>query len=169
MPKGWVVKPLTGDHDRHGFDCGVPALNAYLAQYARQHELSSVSRTFVAIGEPEPSRILGYYTLAAGGIDRSALPAAEAKRFPNFPVPIGRLARLAVDLASRGRGMGEDLLMDAIRRFSRTAKEIGMAAILIDAKDEQARRFYERFEFESLPGHPRTLWLPMKSARNLFR
>lgn len=169
MPVEWEIGPLERQHDRHDFDCGVAALNKYLAHYARQHEDSGISRTFVDVDRREPSKIRGYYSLAAGSIDRASLPLSEAKRFPKFPIPVGRLARLAVDLRARGLGLGEHLLMDALHRFFRTGDSIGMVAVLVDAKDERAKLFYERYEFDSLPDHPLTLWLPMKSVKRLFR
>lgn len=168
MPDEWEIGPLERQHDRQSFDCGVEALNEYLARFAKQHEDSGISRTFVVVDNRESSRILGYYSLAAGGIDRSCLPPSEAKRFPKFPIPVGRLARLAVDLKARGRGLGEYLLMDALHRFFRTGDNIGMVAVLVDAKDEQAKYFYQRYDFNSLPDQPLTLWLPMKSVRKLF-
>jgi len=169
MPVEWEIGPVERQHDRHDFDCGVAALNEYLAHYARQHEDSGISRTFVAVDKREPSKIRGYYSLAAGSIDRASLPPSEAKRFPKFPIPVGRLARLAVDLRARGLGLGEHLLMDALHRFFRTGDSIGMVAALVDAKDERAKCFYQRYEFDSLPDHPLTLWLPMKSVKRLFR
>lgn len=168
MPDEWEIGPLERQHDRQSFDCGIAALNDYLARFAKQHEDSGISRTFVVVDNRESSRILGYYSLEAGGIDRSCLPPSEAKRFPKFPIPVGRLARLAVDLKARGRGLGEYLLMDALHRFFRTGDSIGMVAVLVDAKDEQAKYFYQRYVFNSLPDQPLTLWLPMKSVRKLF-
>ncbi len=164
-----IVEPLERYHDRSGFDCGVGALNEYIARFARQHEDSGVARTFVAVDKRRSTRILGYYSLAAGSIDHASLPPAEAKRFPKFPIPAGRLARLAVDRRAQGQGLGEFLLLDALHRFARTGESIGMAAVLIDAKDEHAKRFYQRFEFDCLPDQPLTLWLPMKSLKKLFR
>ena len=106
MPVEWEIGPVERLHNRHDFDCGVAALNEYLVHYARQHEDSGISRTFVAVDRREPSKILGYYSLAAGSIDRASLPLSEAKRFPKFPIPVGRLARLAVDPRARGLGLG---------------------------------------------------------------
>lgn len=169
MPSDWIINPFERRHTRNDFDCGVAVLNEYLARYARQHEDSGISRTFVAVDRRESSKILGYYSLAAGGIDRGNLPPSEAKRFPKFPIPVGRLARLAVDLRTRGLGLGEHLLIDALHRLFLTGDSIGMVAVLVDAKDEQAKRFYQRYEFDSIPGHPLTLWLPMKSVKRLFR
>ena len=168
MPVDWRVEPLQREHDRSRFDCGEPALDEYLARFARQNQESGVTRTFVAVHDVEPARILGYYSLAVGAIDKANLPPAATRRFPNFPLPIARLARLAVDRSQQGKGLGEDLLLDALSRCLRVAEEVGIAAVLIDAKHERAKAFYARYEFDGLPDHPLTLWLPLPALRKLF-
>jgi GNAT superfamily N-acetyltransferase len=168
MPVDWRVEPLQRDHDRSRFDCGEPALDEYLSRFARQNQESGVARTFVAVLDAEPARILGYYSLAVGAIDKANLPPAAARRFPNFPLPIARLARLAVDRSQQGKGLGEDLLLDALSRCLRVAEDVGIAAVLIDAKHERAKAFYARYEFDGLPDHPLTLWLSLSALRKLF-
>ena len=168
MPADWRVEPLQRDHDRARFDCGEPALNEYLARYARQNQESGVARTFVSVYAIEPERILGYYSLSVGAIDRANLSPFEARRFPNFPLPIARLARLAVDRSQQGKGLGEDLLLDALARCLRVAEDVGITAVVIDAKHERAKAFYSRYEFDALPDHPLTLWLPLPAVRRLF-
>ncbi|HSF44340.1 MAG TPA: GNAT family N-acetyltransferase [Thermoanaerobaculia bacterium] len=168
MPVDWRVEPLQRDHDRTRFDCGEPALDEYLSRFARQNQDSGVARTFVAVCDAEPARVLGYYSLAVGAIDKANLPPAAARRFPNFPLPVARLARLAVDRSQQGKGLGEDLLLDALSRCVRVADDVGIAAVLIDAKHERAKAFYARYEFDALPDHPLTLWLPLPALRKLF-
>jgi GNAT superfamily N-acetyltransferase len=168
MPADWRVEPLQRGHDRARFSCGEPALDEYLARFARQNEESGVTRTFVAVRDDEPARILGYYSLAVGAIDKANLPSAAARRFPNFPLPVARLARLAVDRSQQGKGLGEDLLLDALSRCLRVAEDVGITAVLIDAKHERAKAFYARYEFDALPDHPLTLWLPLAALRKLF-
>lgn len=168
MAAGWRIEPLNREHERGRFDCGEPALDEYLRRYARQNQDSGISRTFVAVGAAEPKRVIGYYSVAVGAIDRTNLPAQAAKRFPAFPIPVARIGRLAVDHAIQGQGLGEDLMMDALRRSLRVATEVGIVAVLIDAKHERARRFYAQYEFEALPDQPLTLWLPMAAVRGLF-
>lgn len=162
------IEPLARSHDRSHFVCGEPALDEYLARFARQNHESGVAKTFVAVGSNSPRRVLGYYSISAGAIDRDNLPAHAAKRFPSFPVPVARLARLAVDREFQGRGLGEYLLLDALHRVLRASRDIGIVAILLDAKHEKAKRFYARYEFESLPDQPLTLWLPMAALAKLF-
>lgn len=168
MSEGWRVDALGKSHDRRRFACGVPALDEYLARFARQNHESGVAKTFVAAGPGSPRRVLGYYSISAGAIGRGNLPARAAKRFPNFPIPVARLARLAVDREFQRRGLGEDLMMDALNRVLRASGDIGIVAMLIEAKDEKAKRFYARYEFESPPDQPLTLWLPMSGVGKLF-
>lgn len=168
MSQGWRIEPLRKSHERSQFACGVPALDEYLARFARQNHESGIAKTFVAVGHDSPRRVLGYYSVSAGAIERENLPARAAKRFPGFPIPVARLARLGVDQEFQGRGLGEDLLMDALRRVLRAAGDIGIVAMLIDAKDEKAKRFYARYEFENLPDQELTLWLPMAAIATLF-
>ena len=164
----WREEAIGRRHDRRSFDCGSPELNEYLVRYARQNQEFGIARTFVAVVNEEPNRVLGYYSLTVVGIDKANLPPEAAKRFPNYPIPVTRLARLAVDRGMQGQGLGEDLLIDALHRCLRVAREVSIVAVLVDAKHEQAKGFYARYEFESLPGRPLTLWLPMASVRRLF-
>jgi len=151
------IDPLSSDHDRRLFTCGVGSLDEYLRCFARQHAAASISRTYVAaVG----SEIFGFYSLSMSGIRKENLPAKYAGRFPNFPLPVARLARLAVAIRHQRKGLGELLLADALQRCLRLSVEIGMIGVIVDAKDEQARGWYERYEFERLPDSPLTLWLP---------
>ena len=151
------IEPLTSTHDRRNFSCGVDALDVYLRRFARQHAESNVSRTYVAA---EAAAIQGFYSLAMSAIRKENLPPKHLSRFPNFPLPVARLARLAVDTRYQRQGLGELLLADALQRCLRLSEEIGMIGVVVDAKDEKARGWYERYEFERLPDSPLTLWLP---------
>lgn len=152
-----IIEALAAHHDRRNFSCGVPVLDEYLRRYARQHTDAKVSRTYVAA---EGHVVRGYYSLAMAAIPKTNLPAEHASRFPRFPLPVARLARLAVDQRHQRQGLGELLLADALRRCLRLSEEIGMIGVIVDAKDEGARGWYERYEFERLPDSPLTLWLP---------
>ncbi len=136
---------MTRRHDRAGFDCGVPALNEYLQRYARQHHESGGAKTFVAV-PLEPSNILlGYYTISPGAIDFAKVPGALIKKLGRYEVPVFRLARLAVALAHQGQGLGGELLLAAGERALAVAAEVGGVAMAIDAKDDKAAAWYERF------------------------
>ena len=111
--------------------------------------------------------ILGFYSLTMAAIRQDQLPPEHARRLPRFPLPAARLARLAVDRHHQGQGLGELLLADALDRCLRLAREIGMIGVIVDAKHEQARSWYERYEFERLPDSPLTLWLPLGAIERL--
>lgn len=158
------IERLAKRHDRRGFSCGVGALDEYLLRFARQHADANVSRTYVAA---DGIAIRGFYCLAMSGIRKENLPPKHVSRFPNFPLPVARLARLAVDLGLQRQGLGDLLLADALQRCLRLSAEIGMIGVMVDAKDERARGWYERYEFERLPDSPLTLWLPTAAIERL--
>ena len=167
--KGWRVEALTRDHDKSRFDCGNPVLNEWLTRFAGQSQKSGIARTFVVLPEdPGNNTVQGFYSLSAGGIDKAHLPAHAGNRFPKFPLPIIRLARLAVSRESQGQGLGELLLMDALWRALQGSEQVAFVAVLVHANDEAARNFYLHYEFETLPDHPMTLWLPITAVKDLF-
>ncbi|MBI4753832.1 MAG: GNAT family N-acetyltransferase [Betaproteobacteria bacterium] len=165
VPFEGAIEPLAPHHDRRRFSCGEAALDEYLRRYARQHAESKISRTYVAA---EGDRIRGYYSLAMSAISKDQLPVRFQKRLPNFPVPVARLARLAVDSHSQGGGLGKLLLLDALYRGLRMSEAIGMAGMVVDAKHEREQAFCRQFEFESFPDRPLTLWLPTVAIARLF-
>jgi ribosomal protein S18 acetylase RimI-like enzyme len=158
------IEALSVDHDRRSFTCGVSALDEYLRRFARQHAAANISRTYVAA---EGAAIHGYYSLAMAGIRRDNLPAKHVERFPNFPLPVARLARLAVAELHQRKGLGELLLADALQRCLHLSDAIGMVGVIVDSKDEHARKWYERYEFERLPDLPLTLWISTEAIRKL--
>lgn len=158
------IEALASTHDRRTFACGVEALDEYLRRFARQHADVNVSRTYVAVAG---STVRGFYSLAMSAIRKENLPAKHLNRFPNFPLPVARLARLAVEMRHQRQGLGELLLADALQRCLRLSVEIGMIGVIVDAKDDHARGWYERYEFERLPDSPLTLWLPTTAIARL--
>ena len=158
------IEPLASSHDRRSFACGVAALDEYLRRFARQHAAANVSRTYVAANGDE---IGGFYSLAMSGIRKENLPAKYSARFPSFPLPVARLARLAVAVRHQRQRLGELLLADALQRCLRLSVDIGMIGVIVDAKDERARGWYERYEFERLPDSPLTMWLPTTAIERL--
>lgn len=161
-----MIELLQRKHNRSEFICGVSALDQYLKQLATQHAKSGVSRTFVLTDKAD--NVQAFYSLNMGSIDKSLLPKTLQKRFPHHPLPIVRLGRLAVDKEQQGKGLGKQLLVHALHKCYLLSKEIGMIAVVIDAKDDNAKRFYLQYEFESLPDQPLTLWLPVGALKQLF-
>lgn len=159
MTGPFLIEPLAPGEDRTEFACGVEALDRYFRQQVGQDVRRRVTACFVA-REIATNRIAGFYTLAAGGILLTAVPARLAKRLPRYPtVPVARLGRLAVALAYQGLKLGGALLWDAVERAGRS--EVAVYALVVDAKDEQARSFYLRHGFIPFGDRPRTLILPL--------
>jgi len=154
------IQPLTGRHDRSAFESGSAQLDAWLRQTAQQHQRRGISKTFVAVADDAPSRILGFYALTACEVLTEALPPDLAKKLPR-KIPGIRLGRLAVDRSMQGQGLGELLLVDAIARARRVLEHVGVHALFVDAKDEQAAAFYRQYSFRPLPSDPLRLVLPL--------
>ena len=161
----WREEALTRLHDREGFDCGVPALNEYLRRYARQNHDTGGAKTFVAVAPESPAIILGYYTIGPGAIAFAKTPAAVTRKLGRYEVPVFRLGRLAVSRSVQGRGLGGDLLLAAGERALAVAQEVGGVALAIDAKDERAAAWYERFGALPLLDDPLKLVLPLDTIR----
>lgn len=154
------IQPLTGRHERSAFESGSAQLDAWLRQIAQQHQRRGISKTFVAVADDAPSRILGYYALTACEILAEELPGDLAKKLPR-KVPGIRLGRLAVDRSVQGQGLGELLLVNAITRTKNVLEHVGVHALFVDAKDKEAAGFYRRYGFRPLPSDPLRLVLPL--------
>jgi GNAT superfamily N-acetyltransferase len=165
----WREEALSRRHDRASFDCGVPALNEYLQRYARQQHGGGGAKTFVAVAPGAPAAILGYYTISPGAIAFARTPARLTRRLGRYEVPVFRLGRLAVSRVVQGRGLGGDLLLAAGERGLAVAQLVGGVALAIDAKDEQAARWYERFGALRLLDEPLMLVLPLDTIRAVLK
>jgi hypothetical protein len=156
-------RPLTKAHRRADFDCGEPALNDYLARFAMQAHQRGGAKTFVTCPTTEPTRILGYYTLAPASVAFARVPGVVSKGLARHDVPMFRLARLAVDVSVQGQGLGQALLFAAGKRSLAVAREVGGVALLIDAKSERVAAWYASFGAVRLDDAPSTLVLPLAS------
>jgi GNAT superfamily N-acetyltransferase len=165
----WREEPIGRHHARKSFDCGSPDLNEYLNRYARQNHESGGAKTFVAVSPAEPARVLGFYSISPGAIEFARLPANLSKRLGRYDVPVFRLGRLAIDRSVQGQGLGGDLLLAAGERALAVAAEVGGIALAIDAKDEKAARWYERFGALSLLDDPPKLILPLSVIADAIR
>lgn len=159
------VEPLASGHDRSRFESGVEPLDRYFRTQAGQDARKSMAAPFVLL-LPEGT-IAGYYTLSSTSVQLAELPAQTVRKLPRYPlVPATLLGRLAVDRRQQGKGYGRFLLADALYRATRS--EIASFAVIVDAKDDSARRFYERESFLALPNQPMKLFRPMADIRRLF-
>ncbi len=162
------ISPLTKTHERKSFDCGQEDLNRYLREQARQDAEKRVAAPFV-LTQPGDPKVLGFYTLSSSIIPVSELPEELMKRLPRYgQLPVTLLGRLAVDRSAGGQGVGEFLLVDALRRSLEAAQQIAAMAVIVDAKNERAESFYRHFDFQPFQQTPLRLFLPMGQVARLF-
>jgi ribosomal protein S18 acetylase RimI-like enzyme len=153
------IASLSKQHDRSGFHCGTEALDRYFREQVSQDVRRRAAACYIAV-ERGSEKIAGYYTLAASGIALDEMPETLAKRLPRYPVvPVARLGRLAVDETFRGCKLGAALLWDAVARAARS--EVAVLALVVDAKNEHAKAFYEHCGFVAYGSLPRQLILPL--------
>jgi GNAT superfamily N-acetyltransferase len=156
--------PLTAQHDLSRFDCGEPALNDWLRDRALKNE-SRFSRTYVVCAG---ARVVAYFCISAGAVRRAAAPGKLRRNAPDT-IPVSVIGRLAVDRAYAGKGLGAEILSDALRRIAVASQSIGIGAVLVHAKDDAAKRFYQRCaEFIQYPQDSRTLFLPIETIVAAF-
>ena len=155
-----AVAPLDGGHDRTVFDCGVPALNLYLRNYALQNQKKGIVRNYVTT-HADSKAVVAYYSLVFAAIDQKLLRAKLVKGLGKYDIPVMLLARLAVDHREHGKGLGKALLKDAILRTMQAAEIAGLKLLLVHAKDEPAADFYRKHGFEPVLDDPLKLFLPV--------
>lgn len=163
----WTIQRLGGGHDRTSFDCGNSPLSDWIRQYASQYEKRDLARAYVAVRSGE-ARVLGYYAISNHHLRYEALPAARSKKLPRrLEVPAALIGRLAVDKSVQGQGVGGTLLIDALRRIQHLADQIGILAAVVEAIDDQARRFYLHYGFEELLDDSHHLFMTVAVVRRL--
>lgn len=164
-----VIEPLSRDHDRDSFDCGVESLNAFLSQTARQHQDRGISRTFVMTERETtpPKPVVGFFSLAATEGFTAQLASETAKRLPSR-IPAVVLARLAVCAQQHGKQHGATLLAEALSQTAAISERLGVAGMFVDAKDDRAAAFYRKAGFMPLTSQPLRLFLPLTAIRSLL-
>jgi GNAT superfamily N-acetyltransferase len=160
------VEKLRADHPIEGFDCGREELNRYLLRYAWVNQQAGAAQTYVGLAG---DAVVGYYTLAVGQVTRDEAPERLTKGLARHPVPIMLLARLAVAGTAQGQGIGKALLRDAMQRTLQAADIAGIRAFAVHAKDDDARRFYENFDFIPSPADPMHLFVLLKDVRRIMQ
>jgi GNAT superfamily N-acetyltransferase len=159
------IEKLKRSHVVEGFDCGKEPLNRFLIRNALQNQLANASQTYVAL---TGDRVVGYHTLVVGQVDYGDAPERLKKGLAHHPVPIMLLARLAISLDWQRRGLGSGLLKDALGRTIQAADIAGIRAFGVHAKDDEARAFYEHFDFAASPTDPMHLFLLLKDIKALL-
>ena len=161
-----VSELLAAHHDRALFRCGVPELDSYLQTQANQDIRRKVAAVYVLVERAAPTAIVGYYTLSSLAVETSDLTEEAQKKLPRYPLtPATLRGRLARDL--RFPGIGEHLMVDALKRVLRHAEKIASAAVVVDVKNEGARRFYLKHGFLAFRRNSGRLFLPTKAIQAL--
>jgi GNAT superfamily N-acetyltransferase len=161
------VEPLSRTHNVSAFDCGAHvSLSNWLKRFAWINQQSETSRTYVV---HRANRVVAYYSIATGSMEREEAPDRVSKGLANQPIPVILLARLAVDITEQGSGLGKAMLRDALVRIAGAADIVGARAILVHAIDAQAAEFYRRFDFVPCPGNDLHMMLLMKDLRMWLR
>ena len=160
------IELLSKSHDRDGFDCGSEPLNVFLKQTARQHAERGISRTFVLVEESasEPKSIAAYFTLNICQLRAEQLPPEIARRLPREIAGV-KLGRLAIAKERQRQGLGKLLLVAAMKKFVEVFDSAGGIGLFVDAKDDAAKAYYERFGFVPLLDNPLQLFLPLQTVR----
>ncbi|MBN2718934.1 MAG: N-acetyltransferase [Deltaproteobacteria bacterium] len=157
-PAGFHIEQLTREHKRNSFCSGVATVDEWLKKRARQAQDKHLSVTRVLLDSN--ANVVGYYTLAMGQVSFDELPLHIIKKLPATLLPILTLAWLGIDKRHQQKRLGERLLAQALRDCHTTGKLMPFVAVLLDCATKNAKRFYQRYDFEELPGHPMTLMLP---------
>jgi len=156
-------------HDRRSFDCGIDELTIFLKQHTNQNQSKNMSKTYVAVvavSADDHKKIYGYYTLSAGHIGCNQLPKIVKAKLPKYPIPIARIGRLAVDKNYKGQGIGGFLLHNAFTNVLGIADKIGIFAVVVDAKNDDAKSFYGNYGFTPLQDSGLTLFLPVNTIKS---
>ena len=156
---GWLIQKLDRIHLVEDFDCGHDDLNRFISRFALNSQSAGSAQTYVALAD---EKVVGYYSLAVGAVAHSQAPTRMVKGLARHPVPVMLLARLAVDNGAKRKGLGAALLHDALARTLQAAEIAGIRAVIVHAKDNEARRFYEHFNFDPSPTDPYHLHLLIK-------
>lgn len=161
------IELLLTKHERRTFDCGKAPLNSFLRQHASSNHERGVSRVYVVVRDVD-QQILGYYAASAGSFLREHLPPDDQGGLPRYPLPTIHLGRLAVDLSCRGQRFGQLLLFHFLRTACDIAEQIGVFAVDLFSKDDDAKHFYLKYGFIPLQDNPFHLYLPMATIRAMF-
>lgn len=157
-------EPLESRHDKGSFRCGVAELDSYLATQARQDIRKKVAAVYVMVDRAAPVTIIGYYTLSSFAVQTIDLSEEVQRKLPRYPLtPATLIGRLARDL--KFPGMGRHLLVDALKRVLLHSQHVGSAAVVVDVKNEAARKFYLKHGFLAFRQNPDRLFLPMKAIQ----
>jgi len=165
FPAGFRIENLEKHHRRGSFRSGKAKVDDWIATKALQHQRKRLSVTRVLVDDDQ--YLIGFYTIATAQVDVSDLPVQIGKRLPNRGVPVALLAWLGIDISCQGKGHGQRLLTQALCDCHEAGKTFAFVGVVIDCLDDQAKAFYQSFDFEELPGNPYRLLISAKLLAKL--
>lgn len=170
IPSSFFIELDKAVHERKSFDCGKKELNEFLYQFAARHREAGISKTMVLPAVGDSSIICAYYTLSHTEIERQNLPAAMAKKLPQYPLPVLLIAQLAVNREVQGQGLGKVTLICSLRHCVEISAHLPSYAVVVDALDDGLQTFYEQYGFKELERRNGQLrmFIPMKTLVQLF-
>lgn len=160
------LEPLDASHKLTGFSCSVAELDDWLKRHALGSQRMNSARTFVTAGDTE--QVCGYFSLTMGSVAKAAAPTKLVRGLPAYPFGAVILARLAVAVEHQGTGLGAQLLAEALRMAVAAGEIVAARLVVVDALDDTAAKFYQRFGFITLPEHPLRLYRRLKDIRASF-
>ncbi|MCC0179891.1 GNAT family N-acetyltransferase [Waterburya agarophytonicola K14] len=154
-------------HQRENFDCGVESLNGYIKKIASQDLKRKAATVFVSI-DSSTQNVTAYYTLSSFSLELTEIEPRLTKKLPRYPLlPATMLGRLAVDKQYKGRGLGQLMLVDAMKKSYQASQQIASVALIVEAIDEGAVSFYQKFGFINFQSSQERLYLPMKTIEKI--
>lgn len=165
----WQIERLDPSHDISEFDCGEPAMNAFLSRHALGNDRAGLGRTFVATESGLNRRVAGYFTISTGSVTFNTIPDHARKRLPRYPIPTVHLGRMAVDVRFQGRKLGEVLLVESLIKAAIASTSVGVYAVDLIALNDRAKGFYLKYGFVAMLDSPMHLFLPIETARALAK
>lgn len=163
------IIPFHKELDRQGFDCGVLALNDYLVKQANQDQTKDVCRVYALVSENNPQKVMAFYTLSVGSVALLSFPESLRKKLPKYPIPVALIGRIAVDQEFQKQGWGEHLLIHALQKIAQVSEQVGVFAVILDAKDDSAKSFYKKYGFIPFVDQPMKMFLPVKTVLELTK
>jgi predicted GNAT family N-acyltransferase len=167
----YITTPIELADADAGFSCGKHPLDDYFVRHALANDQNGICRAYVLRSEAELPRVLGFYTLSMASVESARVSKVLEKKLPKYPMPVALIGRLAVDRRVQGRRLGEKLLLDALRRIVDAATLMGCTGTIVDPKDDDAERFYGKYDFVTVTvdAGPRRMFLPIATARAAFK
>lgn len=161
------VEELTRDHDWDDFDCGDERINDYLKKYACQNKDTNIAYPYALTDNS--GEVYGFFTLSTAQVYREGLPESEVKGLPRYPIPAIRIGQMGLDKDYQGKGIGRELLVEALIKSYQISQNIGARIVIVDAINNQVAKFYRKFGFIQYQDDPEKLFISMDTIKKLYR